>query len=225
MPAGTPIATTRAQLAGRLNPSARHGVSDSRAQTSTSTALSGVKRRLPATMTSSASSPTGPKPRSCRAKSFAGSAEASTPAIPSGSRFRRLQAQVREPGMVVGAPAERPVVLAVGGRDRQVVDAGDAPPHEAAVVELPVLVAVGPEPVTRVIVPLVREAHGDPVPLAGPELLDETVVELLRPLPRQELLNRLASGQELRAVAPDAVRRVGQRDALRIARVPRVLGH
>ncbi len=35
--------------------------------------------------------------------------------------------------------------------------------HETLLVKLPVLVAVGPEPVSAVVMPLVGEAHGDPV--------------------------------------------------------------
>ena len=36
--------------------------------------------------------------------------------------------------MVVGAPAQRPAELAVGLADRQVVDAGKAPLHQALVL-------------------------------------------------------------------------------------------
>ena len=71
--------------------------------------------------------------------------------------------------------------------DRQVVDRGMAPAHEAAGVEFPVLVAVGAEPVVRVVVPLVGEAHGDAILAERPELLDEAVVELAAPFAAQEL--------------------------------------
>ena len=53
-------------------------------------------------------------------------------------------------------------------------------------VELPVLVAVGAEPLAGVVVPLVGEAHGDAVVGEGPELLDQPVVELALPLAGQE---------------------------------------
>ena len=38
-----------------------------------------------------------------------------------------------------------------------------APPHEAALREFSVLVAVGPEPVPRVVVPFAPKADGDPI--------------------------------------------------------------
>ena len=52
--------------------------------------------------------------------------------------------------------------------DRHVVDAGEAPVHQAVVVELPVLVAVGAEPVAGVVAPFVGEAHGDAVAVVAP---------------------------------------------------------
>jgi len=61
------------------------------------------------------------------------------------------------------------------------VDAGDAPPHEAVLDELPVLVAVGAEPVIAIVMVFVREADGDVVAGEGPQLFDQAVVEL--PLP------------------------------------------
>src|SRR4029453_7487076 len=58
----------------------------------------------------------------------------------------------------------------------------------------------------------------------GPELLDQAVGELAAPLAHQEGLDGLATLQELGAVPPGAVERVGERDARRVARVPGVLG-
>src|SRR5690348_12079094 len=126
--------------------------------------------------------------------------------------------------MVVRPASERPVVLAVRLADRQVVDAGDAPLHVALGVELPVLVAVGAEPVAGVVVPFVGEAHGDAVVVPRPELLDEPVVELLRPLAGEERHDRLAALDELRPVAPDAVHRIRAGDSLRLAGIPGVFG-
>src|SRR5262245_65886240 len=85
------------------------------------------------------------------------------------------EAQVAEPRMIIGAPAERPAILAFALRDRRIVDARDAHAHEALLVELPVLVAVAAEPVIAVVVPLVGEAHCDAVVAKGPELLDQPV--------------------------------------------------
>src|SRR5262249_34303222 len=80
------------------------------------------------------------------------------------------------------------------------------------------------EPVAAVIVPLVGEAHRDAVLAEGPQLLDQPVVELAIPFARQKFLDRLAALDELGAVAPAAGRRVGERDARGLARVPAVLG-
>src|SRR5262249_33719849 len=96
------------------------------------------------------------------------------------------KAEISQGGMVVRTPAERPVVLALGGGDRQVVDAGVADPHQALVVELPVLVPIGAEPVTTVVMPLIGKAHGDTVACERPQLLDESIVELPGPLASEE---------------------------------------
>ena len=100
-----------------------------------------------------------------------------------------------------------------------------AQPHQAVLVELPVLVAVAAEPVAAVVVPFVGEAHRDAVVAKRPDLLDQPVVELALPLARQEGDDGVAALEEFRAVAPAAVERVGERDALGIARVPGVFGH
>src|SRR5690349_7596969 len=104
--------------------------------------------------------------------------------------------------MLVGPPAKRPVVLAVRLGDRQVVDAGNAMLHEPVVIELPVLVAVGTEPHAGIVVELVGEANRDPVPLHGPELLDEPIVELAGPLAAEERDDFFSSLKELDAISP-----------------------
>src|SRR4029077_10384752 len=118
-----------------------------------------------------------------------------------------------EPRVVVRAAPQRPVELAVLRADRKVVDARQPPRHEAARVEFPVFVAVGAVPLTAVVVALVRKPDADPILSEGPDLLDEAVIESPRPRALQELHDRLASGEELGAVAPDAVRAVGERHA------------
>jgi hypothetical protein len=52
---------------------------------------------------------------------------------------------------------------------------------------------------------LVGEAHGDAIAAEGPEFLDEPVVELAVPLPRQEGDDLGASVEELAAVSPMTV--------------------
>src|ERR1700744_4197111 len=96
------------------------------------------------------------------------------------------EAKVGQARMVVGTPAERPVKFPVGLGDRQVVDARMADRHQPMGVEVPVLVAVATEPVAAVVPPLVGEAHRDPRALERPDLLDQPVVDLVRPLAGEE---------------------------------------
>src|SRR5262249_2646578 len=56
-----------------------------------------------------------------------------------------LKAELAQGGMILGPPPKRPVIFAFPFGDGKVVDAGDTPPHQAVLRELPVLVAVAPE--------------------------------------------------------------------------------
>ncbi len=92
-------------------------------------------------------------------------------------------------------------------------------------VKLPILVAVAAVPLTAVVVPFVGESDGDSILAAAPDFLDESVVEFPLPLAGEKGLYGLTSLQEFGAVAPSTVRRIGERNACRIARIPGVLGH
>src|SRR5213592_3248386 len=83
-------------------------------------------------------------------------------------RGRTLQSELGEPGVIVGPASQWPAVLPISFRDRQIVDAREAPRHVACSVELPVLVAVGAEPVADIVVPFVREPHRDAIAAKGP---------------------------------------------------------
>ena len=126
--------------------------------------------------------------------------------------------------MAIGAPAERPVELAIAFRDRQIVDACNPAAHQALGIELPVLVAVTAVPLAAIVVPLVGESNGDAVAAERPQFFDKAVVEFATPLPGEEGLDFRAAGDEFGAVAPDAVRRIGQGDLGGVAPVPRILG-
>ena len=134
-----------------------------------------------------------------------------------------LQPKFAQPRMFVGPPAEGPMVLALARMDRKVVDARDTPPHQAALVELPVLVAVGAEPVARVVVPLVGEADGDPVLVLRPEFLDEPVIQFAGPLATEKGNYVRSPDEELGAVSPAAILGVGERYVFGVARVPGIL--
>src|ERR1017187_162734 len=107
--------------------------------------------------------------------------------------------------MIIRTAAWRPAKLALRFLDRQIVDACDSTLHQSMFVELPVLVAVGAEPVARVIAPFVSEAHGDASFVKRPQFLDQTIIELFRPFAPEKLDNGLAPGEEFGAVAPVAV--------------------
>src|SRR5690349_10859636 len=65
------------------------------------------------------------------------------------------ESELCEPGMIVRAPARGPVEQPLVRADRQVVDARMPLPHQPLLTEFPVLVAVGTEPLVRVVVPFV----------------------------------------------------------------------
>src|SRR5208283_676883 len=115
--------------------------------------------------------------------------------------------------MIIGTAAQRPPVLALGLRDRQIIDARDPHSHQAVLVEFPIFIAEAAKPMTAVVMPLIGESHGDSIFRECPQLLDQTVVKLTRPFAREKRLDGVASLEELDAVPPAAVRRIGKRDA------------
>ena len=72
--------------------------------------------------------------------------------------------------------------------------------------------------------PLVLEAHGDPVVAEDPKLLAQHVVELTLPLATEERTDGAAAVEELVAVTPDGALAVRKRYAVGVSGVPRVLG-
>src|SRR5262245_26896600 len=127
--------------------------------------------------------------------------------------------------MIIGAAAERPVILALALLDWKIVDAGDPQPHQSVLVELPVLVSIAAKPMPAVVVPFIGKSHRNAVLAKGPDLFDQTIVELAVPLARQEGFDGFTALQKLGAIAPAAVDRIGERDARGLAGVPGILGH
>src|SRR4030088_2119513 len=107
--------------------------------------------------------------------------------------------------MPIRSTSKRPTVFAVCFLDRQVVDARVTPAHQPVLVELPVLVAVGAKPVSRVVMPFVNEAHCDAIFCERPQLLDEAIVELSCPLAPEEVDDLLPAVCEFRAVSPSGI--------------------
>jgi hypothetical protein len=95
--------------------------------------------------------------------------------------------------VIVRTATERPVVSALALPDREIVDAGNAQPHEAVVVEFPILVAVAARPVAAIVVPLIGETNRDTVLAESPDFLNQPVVEFTLPLAGEERFDRGAA--------------------------------
>src|SRR5215469_1492719 len=101
-----------------------------------------------------------------------------------------------------------PVEFAVLLADRSVVDARVAAPHQTVLVKLPIFVAIGTKPVARVIMIFIGKAHGDAVASEGPQFLDQPVIELPLPFPREKGDDGGAALEDFRTVPPFAVERI-----------------
>src|SRR6185312_2909227 len=74
-----------------------------------------------------------------------------------------------------------PVKAAVLFGNRDIVDAGFASAHQAVLVELPLLVAVGAMPLAGIVMPFILKAHGDAIVVERPEILDQAILMFLCP--------------------------------------------
>src|SRR5215475_3967020 len=135
-----------------------------------------------------------------------------------------LKAEVAQWGMIIRPATERPVVFALTVFDREIIDAGDPPPHQAFRVELPILVSVAAKPTTGIVVPFIGKAHGDPIVTESPHFLNQPIIELAIPFAREEFLDLLSAMNEFSAVPPDAVGGIGEGYAGGIASIPGILG-
>jgi len=70
------------------------------------------------------------------------------------------ETQIAQSRVIGRTPAKQPTVLAARFIDGVIVDGRESNPHDAILIELPVFVAIRPVPMTRVVMPLVREADG-----------------------------------------------------------------
>ena len=114
--------------------------------------------------------------------------------------------------MVIRAAPERPVIFTFAFTNRQIVDAGMANGHKAVILKLPVFVTVRPKPVAGIVMPLVGEANRNPVAGKGPQLFDQPVIKLARPLAGQKRDDLFPADRELGPVAPTTLFAVSQGD-------------
>ena len=124
------------------------------------------------------------------------------------------------PGSTLPLPAKFAVFLANG----QIVDAGVPEPHVAEFIKLPVLVPIRAEPLARVIVIFILETDGNAIATEGPQFFSQAVIQLPVPFAPEKFHHLRPAVHELGTVAPVGVFSVGERDPLRVATVPRVLG-
>ena len=130
----------------------------------------------------------------------------------SGWRFSsiRSETQLRQPWEIIGPGAITPGEKTVALPNRHIVDAGFTPAHQAVLGEFPVFIAMGAEPLAVGVAPLVLEANSDAVVAAGPDLLDQFVVQFLGPFALKERQDFSSTLNEFTAVPPNAVFGVGE---------------
>ena len=73
----------------------------------------------------------------------------------------------------------RPVELSILIRDRNIVDAGLTPTHQALVTEFPAFIAIGPIPLPHFIMPFLLESHSNTVVVPSPYFLEREIAILL----------------------------------------------
>src|SRR6266487_1739791 len=83
--------------------------------------------------------------------------------------------------MFVRTATNWPAILPFRLLDRQIINGCKPKSHQAIVIKLPVLIAIGAEPVSRVIMPFIGEPHSNAVCVVSPKLFDQPVVEFFWP--------------------------------------------
>src|SRR6266581_3416095 len=117
-------------------------------------------------------------------------------------RFRKSHPEFGQAGMIGWARTRRPQEFALAQSNRHIVDARLAPAHQTVAVELPLLVAIGAEPVAAIVAPFILEAHGDAIVVERPKLLDQAVIDLPRPFACEEGDDRCTALEEFSPVPP-----------------------
>src|SRR6267142_1238943 len=126
--------------------------------------------------------------------------------------------------MRIGPAAKRPMIFSFRLLDWEIVDASVAKSHQTIVAKLPILIAIRAEPIPRVVVPFVSEAHGNTISGVCPELFDEPVVQLFCPFASEKLDDLLSSSRKLNPISPTRIDRVSECDLFRITRIPSIFG-
>ena len=105
--------------------------------------------------------------------------------IACGSEWRQSsinsQPQLRQTREIIRPRAITPSEQEVAFSDRNIIDAGLTSAHQAVLGKFPVLIAMGSEPLTLGVVPLILETNSDTVVAARPDLFDQFVIQLFGP--------------------------------------------
>src|ERR1700674_5437378 len=117
-------------------------------------------------------------------------------------RSKTLEAKIAKSRMIIQTAPWCPVILALHLLDRHIVDGSKPQAHQPVLIELPILISIGAKPIPGVIVPFIGKAHGDTVSLERPKLLDQPIIQLLRPFASEKRDDFLPSVHEFRAVSP-----------------------
>ncbi len=65
------------------------------------------------------------------------------------------------------------MIFAVAFINGKIIDARNAEPHQAMLIEFPVFVAVAAEPISAVVMTFIGKTYGDAVLAEGPDFLDQ----------------------------------------------------
>jgi hypothetical protein len=133
------------------------------------------------------------------------------------------ESEAAQTEVIVRPAAQWPVKLSIFPANWQVIDARMTHRHQAVFIKLPVLIAERAKPVSRIIMPFISEANGDPIALKRPKFLDQSVIELPHPLALEKTHDLLSADDELGPVASPALCAVGERHLFRITGVPSIL--
>src|SRR5579883_2390759 len=112
--------------------------------------------------------------------------------------------------MIIRPPPQRPMIFAVVFLNGQIVDACDPDSHQPVLVEFPILITVAPEPIAAVVMPFIGETHSNAIVAIGPNLFNQTVIELARPFASEKRLDRLPPLKKFRPIAPAAILRISK---------------
>jgi hypothetical protein len=106
--------------------------------------------------------------------------------------------------------------------DPEFIDACVPRMHQPLRVEFPIFVAVGPEPIARVLVILVGKPDGNPVVQKRPDFFDQSVFQFSGPFPRKQRNDFLTPVRELGSISPPRIYGVCKGDLFRVSAVPAV---